>query len=398
MNTERVGLFFKKYRFLFVAIIAHGVWLGVSLAVLYIEHDMPEANIVSLEDALWWGLVTFLTIGYGDLYPVTFLGRLCATLLMFGGVATIGIITAKLSSVFLKEVLLLNKKEKDPHMLKNHFVICGWKEDIDQLLDHILDHNIKMDASQITIVARVSKEKVAELKLNDRFKEINVIIGDPHHEVILRKTNPDAASKIMILADNTPDLSGRIPSESEVDAHTIMIAITLASLTKNPQITAELLDRRLDQHLKLAGVNEIIYSREYSRLILGNAAQGTGVPNIIHDLLDAGTGATITTQEISESDHNQRFADFSAGFRAKYQQLMLIGILENSGNPKKLKDMALKEAQKTADIRSLVKNLQSIKEIRFNQPIFNPDPNYIIKAGSSAIVIKNTSSSHQEEF
>lgn len=390
MSEENFSIFFRKYRFPIVGIIALSIWLSVSFAILLIEHNVPDANIITLEDALWWGLVTFLTVGYGDLYPVTFAGRSFATLLMFGGVATIGIITAKLSSVFLKEVLYLEKKKKDPSMLKNHFVICGWKEDLDQLLNHILDHNPSLKPSQIAIVAYISKEKVAELKLNDRFKDINIILGDPHHEVILRKANPDVASKIMILADNSPDISGRIPSESEIDAHTIMVAITLASLTKNPQVTAELLDRRLDQHLKLAGVNEIIYSREYSRLILGNAAQGTGVPNIIHDLLDAGTGAIITTQEIDESDHHQTFKEFNKGFTHKYGKMMLIGILENSGNPKKLKDVALKEAQKTADIHNLVKNLQSIKEIRFNQPVFNPEADYIIKPGSSAIVIKNS--------
>jgi voltage-gated potassium channel len=45
--------------------------IGVYLA----EHHHEGANITKLGDALWWAVVTVATVGYGDYYPVTTVGR-----------------------------------------------------------------------------------------------------------------------------------------------------------------------------------------------------------------------------------------------------------------------------------------------------------------------------------
>ncbi|WP_136313866.1 potassium channel family protein [Actinomyces procaprae] len=72
--------------------------LIAALAVLDAERHVPGASITSFGDALWWALVTITTVGYGDLAPVTPLGRGAAILLMIGGVALIGVVTATLAS------------------------------------------------------------------------------------------------------------------------------------------------------------------------------------------------------------------------------------------------------------------------------------------------------------
>ncbi len=69
-----------------------------SLTVLEAERDAPEANILSFGNAIWWSCVTITTTGYGDYYPVTVVGRLVGTAVMFSGIALAGIITATLAS------------------------------------------------------------------------------------------------------------------------------------------------------------------------------------------------------------------------------------------------------------------------------------------------------------
>ena len=49
---------------------------------------------------MWWAIVTFTTVGYGDLVPVTTAGRFAGVLLMVGGVALIGTLAATLGSFF----------------------------------------------------------------------------------------------------------------------------------------------------------------------------------------------------------------------------------------------------------------------------------------------------------
>jgi voltage-gated potassium channel len=69
-----------------------------SLAVLDSERGHHGANIETFPDALWWSVTTVSTVGYGDRFPVTGAGRLVAVLLMVGGVALLGTVTAALAS------------------------------------------------------------------------------------------------------------------------------------------------------------------------------------------------------------------------------------------------------------------------------------------------------------
>jgi hypothetical protein len=66
-------------------------------------------------------------------------------------------------------------------------------------------------------------------------------------------------------------------------------------------------------------------------------------------------------------------------------------VLENTGNQHTIKQMAVRRAQKTAQIDVMIKNLQGVKELKCNHPIFNPSPDYVINEGSLAIVIESQS-------
>jgi hypothetical protein len=72
-----------------------------SLAVLAVEQDAEGANIVTASDALWYTLVTISTVGYGDQYPVTSVGRLFGVLIIVVGVGIFGTFTGYLATVFL---------------------------------------------------------------------------------------------------------------------------------------------------------------------------------------------------------------------------------------------------------------------------------------------------------
>ena len=62
------------------------------------ERHEPGSSIRSFGQALWWALTTFSTVGYGDSVPVSTQGRFIAALLMIGGVALGGVVTATLAS------------------------------------------------------------------------------------------------------------------------------------------------------------------------------------------------------------------------------------------------------------------------------------------------------------
>lgn len=84
-----------------------------ALVVVQAERGRPGATIQTLGDALWWAMVTITTVGYGDMAPVTPVGRTMAVVLMLGGIALLGVVTATLSS-WLVEVVSYQDDDVDP--------------------------------------------------------------------------------------------------------------------------------------------------------------------------------------------------------------------------------------------------------------------------------------------
>jgi voltage-gated potassium channel len=86
----------------FITILLAGIVLSTaSILVLEVESRAPDGNIKTGGDALWWGIVTITTVGYGDRYPVTFLGRVTATFVMFAGIGIIGALASILASMLV---------------------------------------------------------------------------------------------------------------------------------------------------------------------------------------------------------------------------------------------------------------------------------------------------------
>ncbi|HEX9831811.1 MAG TPA: potassium channel family protein, partial [Mycobacterium sp.] len=75
-----------------------------ALAVLDVERDDPASNIRSFADAMWWACATMTTVGYGDHVPVTDAGRWVGVMLMIGGIALLGSVTATLASWLIEAV------------------------------------------------------------------------------------------------------------------------------------------------------------------------------------------------------------------------------------------------------------------------------------------------------
>jgi voltage-gated potassium channel len=72
-----------------------------ALVVLKAEAANPDANIKSAGDAVWWVFVTLTTVGYGDRFPTTFVGRLAGVFVMFSGIALIGVLASFLANFFM---------------------------------------------------------------------------------------------------------------------------------------------------------------------------------------------------------------------------------------------------------------------------------------------------------
>ena len=93
---DRAGSALLTLLFIGILVLEFG-----SLTILYLEKDVPGANITTASDALWYTIVTMSTVGYGDLYPVSNPGREMGTLIIVTGVGIFGTLTGFLANFFL---------------------------------------------------------------------------------------------------------------------------------------------------------------------------------------------------------------------------------------------------------------------------------------------------------
>jgi voltage-gated potassium channel len=84
------------------AIISFVLVVSSAIIALNSERDAANANIKTAGDALWWAFSTITSVGYGDVYPVTFVGRMAGVVLMTAGVGLFGIFTAYVATKFME--------------------------------------------------------------------------------------------------------------------------------------------------------------------------------------------------------------------------------------------------------------------------------------------------------
>lgn len=86
----------------FITVLSAGMVLSIaSVLILQFESKAEGANIQTGGDAIWWGIVTLTTVGYGDRFPVTLLGRLTAVSVMLAGIGIIGALASILASLLV---------------------------------------------------------------------------------------------------------------------------------------------------------------------------------------------------------------------------------------------------------------------------------------------------------
>lgn len=76
--------------------------LALSIIAFGYIFYVTEPQVKTIEDGIWWALVTVTTVGYGDITPATTLGRIVAGTLMFFGLGLIATVTAIVSAKFVQ--------------------------------------------------------------------------------------------------------------------------------------------------------------------------------------------------------------------------------------------------------------------------------------------------------
>lgn len=112
----------KKGQLISSCFIVLILMLVSSLLMYNLEHTAQPDVFSNAFSGFWWATNTLLTVGYGDIVPVTLAGKICGTVLTFLGVGMVAIPTGILSAGFVEQVNELKRKEeleKSKHIITN---------------------------------------------------------------------------------------------------------------------------------------------------------------------------------------------------------------------------------------------------------------------------------------
>jgi voltage-gated potassium channel len=278
--------------------------------------------------AVWWGIVTLTTVGYGDVVPVTILGRLVGTALMVIGVISLSLVTATVASVFIERKF---RQERGLEAVKvtQHILLLGWPEDAEALLDQLLKR--LPPTIPVVLINKVPPEQMEAVK--ERFPEgaLFYLRGDYSREDILLKANVRGAFKAIILADRQPG-----ETAAQVDQRTLFTALTLKALHNKIRILAELLRPENRAYLERAGAEEVLIRGQYDSSLLAGAIASPALYRVYTSLL-LGDGQSLWDVEIPSYFQGHPLSEFAAFLQEQHNGI-LIG-LYTEGRALSLEDL-----------------------------------------------------------
>lgn len=101
----------KKTELIVTAVLISLLLVFASSAMYAIENEAQPDKFPSIPETLWWAVITLTTIGYGDVYPVTPLGKIIGGIIAFLGIGLFALPAGILASGFAEELQKRQRKE-----------------------------------------------------------------------------------------------------------------------------------------------------------------------------------------------------------------------------------------------------------------------------------------------
>ena len=248
------------------------IFLFCIFSVLIFYHFEHEYDVsLTIIESFRIVLVNFL----GEPYDAhTTMGKIMLFIVFVLGIFAISALIGKIAAIFVH----LESGPKIPQNIEDHIVICHWHENGDHIIKEL--HAEQAEPNLNIIVITESDINEIALRKKRYYKHVFFLYGDPGQNNILEEAGIFKARSIIILSD---------PADSDPDAQSVMITLAITRCDKKIsdtlRIIAEVTDHQKSQHLRDAGVSELICATDFSFGILSQTALYTKMSEVYKQLL-----------------------------------------------------------------------------------------------------------------
>lgn len=176
-----------------------------SLCMYSLEHEAQPDVFTNAFSGIWWSASTLLTVGYGDIYPVTMMGKILGIIISFLGVGMVAIPTGIISAGFVDQYSSIKRRNEYGYEADMHFIKVHITEEDKWFHKRIVDLSLPAGV----IVAIIKREQEIIIPRGDvvLLEDDVVVLGaipyeedEKEHinlkEIVLKKQNPWTGVKI----------------------------------------------------------------------------------------------------------------------------------------------------------------------------------------------------------
>jgi len=292
----------KKFELLTLLFLLIFIVMTSGIAIYILEADENE-SIGTLFDGIYWAIVTISTVGYGDISPVTEIGRAISILIIISGIAMISFVTSVIVSAFserlgeLKENRIIEQMNKSDAFL----IICGYG----QLTKMFFRQNRKQIENYVLLDSDPQRVEMAK---KDGY---TAICEDASSFSVLNQFDFNHA-KITLLALTSSDVEN------------IYITLNAKSVSSKIRVIARVNDPATLKKFHYAGADELLMPNMVANTMIYTAITQPTMYKAIHAVLTGKSIANIDEIHVLESTVLVGKSIASLDFKA--HKILFIGI------------------------------------------------------------------------
>ncbi|WP_342671708.1 ion channel [Paenibacillus glacialis] len=228
-------------------------------------------------NALYWVMTTMATVGYGDYFAKTAIGKAFTMFLYIFGIGLLSLVIGKV----IDSIGELQRRRGAGTLSfrgRDHVILINWSKKAQAAVDEILCYSPKC---HIIIIDEMGNHPL------EHMEQVHFISGDPSSDEILLKANITGAKAAIVFGDT------RIDEASLIDGKSLLIASSIERIAAQVHTTVEIMQEKNIQNFRYVHVNEFVLSHDaISRLAVRSALQ-EGNSEVITQLLSRQYGDDI---------------------------------------------------------------------------------------------------------
>ncbi|MCO4744862.1 MAG: ion transporter [Proteobacteria bacterium] len=299
-----------------LAFSAMGVEVLVGGLTIFQAEKNVDSDIATIGDGMWWALVTITTVGYGDMTPISPVGKVIGGVLMVAGMVTLALFAGIIGQTLLNTVLSIREEQFRMSGHMNHLVICGYDSGARMLLDALQAERF---GEETEVVIFAEGPRSADVPPTFAWTQ-----GSPIKESELAKARIRYARALIIIGPRG------VPPEL-ADAQTILTLFTIRRYLRKTgvkrneplYIVAEILDAENVSHAEAAGADEVIETTRLGFSLMAHAITTPGSGQVISQVAGANRHNLYVDPLPASWEISGTFGEVAAAVRLKTGALVM---------------------------------------------------------------------------